>query len=55
MDDSAYLGDRSHYYVRIDGVENPVAVSAQNLDTEQLFGQGHRGQVWLSWTNDAIV
>jgi len=55
MDDSAYLGDRSHYYVRIEGVGNPVAVSAQNLDTEQLFGQGHRGQVWLSWSNDAIV
>ena len=55
MDAAAYLGDRSHFYVRIDGIEKPVAVSAQNLDPEQFFGGNHQGQVWLSWPDDAIV
>lgn len=54
MDDTAYLGDRSHFYVRIKGVEKPVAVSVQNLDPGQ-FGGENQGRIWLSWSNDAIV
>ena len=26
----AYLGDRNHYYVEVDGLEKPLAVAAQN-------------------------
>ena len=55
LDNAAYLGDRSHYYVRIEGVEKPVAVSVQNLDPEQSSGTHHQGRIWLSWSNDAIV
>ncbi len=55
MDATAYLGDRSHFYVRIEGIEKPVAVSAQNLDDSHIFGEHHQGQIWLSWSNDAIV
>jgi spermidine/putrescine ABC transporter ATP-binding subunit len=55
MDAAAYLGDRSHFYVRIDGVEKPVAVSAQNLDQSQLLSADHQGHIWLSWTDDAVV
>ena len=55
MDDAAYLGDRSHLYVRINGVEKPVAVSAQNLDQGQFSGGNYQGRIWLSWSNDAIV
>ncbi len=55
MDATAYLGDRSHFYVRIQGVEKPVAVSAQNLDETQTYGENHQGPVWLSWSDDAIV
>ncbi len=55
IDDTAYLGDRSHFYVRVNGVEKPVAVSAQNVDQSRLCGEGHQGQVWLSWSDDAIV
>jgi ABC-type Fe3+/spermidine/putrescine transport system ATPase subunit len=55
IDDTAYLGDRSHFYVRVNGVENPVAVSAQNMDQSQLSGENHQGQIWLSWSDDAIV
>ena len=55
MDDAAYLGDRSYYYVRIDGVEKAVAVSVQNMDSDQLTAENHEGQFWLSWSNDAVV
>jgi len=55
MDATAFLGDRNHFYVRINGVEKPVAVSAQNLDETQIFGEGHQGPIWLSWSDNAIV
>ncbi len=55
MDATAYLGDRSHFYVRINGVEKPIAVSAQNLDETPIFDEYHQGLVWLSWSDDAIV
>jgi len=55
MDATAFLGDRNHFYVRINGVEKPVAVSAQNLDETQIFGENHQGPIWLSWSDDAIV
>jgi spermidine/putrescine ABC transporter ATP-binding subunit len=55
IDDTAYLGDRSHFYVRVNGVENPIAVSAQNVDQSQLSGQNHQDRVWLGWSDEAIV
>ena len=55
IDDSAYLGDRSQFYVRIAGSEKPVAVSAQNVDQSQITGAGFDGPIWLSWADDAIV
>ena len=55
MGTTAYLGDRSHFYVRIDGIEKPISVSIQNIDQDQAFGESLKGQIWLSWSNDAIV
>ena len=55
MDATVYLGDRSHFYVRIEGVEKPVAVSAQNLDETHTFSEYYQGPIWLSWSDDAIV
>jgi spermidine/putrescine ABC transporter ATP-binding subunit len=55
LDNAAYLGERSHYYVRVDGIEQPVAVSAQNAN-RRLEGFGdQRRQVWLCWPSDSIV
>ena len=55
LDNAAYLGDRSHYYVRIEGVDRPVAVSTQNVDEDQVSGESRQGKVWLSWSNKSIV
>ena len=55
LDNAAYLGDRSHFYVRVDGIERPIAVSAQNLTrTLDRVGEQQR-PVWLCWPNDAVV
>lgn len=55
LDTAAYLGDRSHYYIRIEGVDRPIAVSSQNVDPDQVSGESGQGKVWLSWSNKAIV
>jgi spermidine/putrescine transport system ATP-binding protein/putrescine transport system ATP-binding protein len=55
LDTAAYLGDRSHYYVRIEGVDTTVAVSTQNVDEDQVSGESRQGKVWLSWSNKSIV
>jgi ABC-type Fe3+/spermidine/putrescine transport system ATPase subunit len=54
LENAAYLGERSHYYVSIDGVSQPVAVSAQNRDRAKE-GEGQNRPVWLSWDSAAIV
>ena len=55
MDAAAYLGDRSHFYVRIQGIEKPIAVSAQNTHRGRLGTGTNQEQVWLNWSNDDVV
>ncbi len=55
LDDAAYLGDRSHFYVRVGGIERPIAISVQNL-ARSLDGIAERRRpVRLSWPDDAVV
>lgn len=54
LENAAYLGERSHYYVKVDGVPQPVAVSAQNSDKANET-KGENRPVWLSWDSAAIV
>ncbi len=54
-DATAYLGDRSHFYVRVNGVENAVAVSTQNIGRMNETSILSEGKVWLSWESDAMV
>ena len=54
LNNAAYLGERSHYYVSIEGIMQPVAVSAQNRGrTNEVEGQSR--PVWLNWDSTAIV
>ena len=55
MDATAYLGDRSNFYIRVEGIEKPVAVSAQNVDRVGLGAVHSNEKVWLHWSNDAVV
>jgi spermidine/putrescine transport system ATP-binding protein/putrescine transport system ATP-binding protein len=54
LENAAYLGERSHYYVSIDGSDVPVAVSSQNRDRSFDAAQQAR-PVWLSWAAEAVV
>ena len=55
MGPSAYLGDRSHFYVYLDGRDEPVSVALPNL-ANSLDGVSGAGQdVWLTWSDEAAV
>jgi spermidine/putrescine ABC transporter ATP-binding subunit len=55
MSAEAYLGDRSHYYVAVDGLDKRLAVAAPNmirsLDETDLRGR----KVWAIWPVQAGV
>ncbi len=55
MGPSAYLGDRSHFYVYLPQREDPVSVALQNL--ERVKDQDRRSDqaVWLNWSEDSVV
>jgi len=54
LENAAYLGERSHFYVRLDRVEKPVAVSTQNRAHAMTASEQAR-PVWLSWHADNVV
>ena len=52
---AAYLGDRSHYYVHVDGRDEPIAVAAQNVESGLSQRLEASGAVWLSWAPASLV
>ena len=55
MGPSAYLGDRSHFYVHLSKREEPVLVALQNLERSIDQLRGPNQKVWLKWSTDAMV
>ena len=55
MGPSAYLGDRSHFYVHLSKREEPVLVALQNLERSIDILRGTNQKVWLKWSTDALV
>ena len=55
MGPSAYLGDRSHFYVHLSKREEPVLVALQNLERSIDLLRGPNQKVWLKWSTDALV
>ena len=55
MGPSAYLGDRSHFYVYLEDRAEPVSVALPNLakSLDRIGGAGR--EVWLTWSDDAAV
>jgi spermidine/putrescine ABC transporter ATP-binding subunit len=49
----AYFGDRSHYYVEVDGLQKLIAVSRQNADRELAESDAIGRAVWMSWKPEA--
>ena len=52
---SAYLGDRSHFYVHLPQREDPVLVALQNLERSMTHLHKPSQPVWLQWASDAVV
>jgi len=52
---AAYLGDRSHFYVAVEGCAKPVAVATQEtqISQDRLLTEGAR--VWLSWNEQSVI
>ena len=55
MKTAAYLGDRSHFYVSIDGCDKPLAVAAQEVDAHSGGGLERDAPVHISWSPDSLV
>ncbi len=56
MDKTAYLGERSHYYVSLEGKPDPVAVSSTNQFVARDDDRWSEGEpVWLSYSPEAVV
>ena len=55
IENAAYLGDRRHFYVSVQGCDKPLAVAAQEVQASvgQSLAQG--SSVWLSWADDSVV
>ena len=49
----AYFGDRSHYYVEVEGLSKLIAVSRQNPDRELADSDAIGRAVWMSWKPEA--
>jgi len=52
---AAYLGDRSHFHVRIAGREEPIAVATQNVQPMLDAATPGADRVWLTWSRDAGI
>ena len=55
MGPAVYLGDRSHFHVRVSGREQPVAVALQNQETTAVHQVPTDQPVWLSFKDQAVV
>ena len=52
---SAYLGDRSHFYVHIEKRDEPVLVALQNLERSSDLHRNPFQKVWLKWSIESLV
>lgn len=52
---SAYLGSRTHFFVSVEGLDEPVEVASQ--DSRLISGEFlERGsEVWLSWDDESLL
>lgn len=50
-----YLGERSHFHIRVPGCDAPIAISSQNSRIKRT-DTAHEGRpVWMTWTPDALI
>lgn len=52
---TTYLGERSHFHVRVPGCDQPLAVSSQNSALKGTESGSHNRPVWLTWSDDSLI
>lgn len=52
---TTYLGERSHFHVRLSGIEQPLAISAQNSSIQGETSGAQNQTVWLTWSDGALI
>lgn len=55
MGSAAYLGDRSHFHIYLEGREEPLAVSYTNAERSVSDVTAPDQPVWLSFSSDSVV
>ena len=46
---ASYLGERNHFFVTVEGVDEPISVASQNSTPVDHKGWSEGSEVWLTW------
>ena len=52
---ASYLGERSHYYIQVDGLAEPLSIARQNTDAQALQDSEAGAELWLGWPPGAGI
>ncbi len=56
VENISYLGERSHYFVKIDGLSKSVSVSSQNVNRAQINQLiNDNKKVWVTFDSDSLI
>ena len=56
VENISYLGERSHYFVKIDGLSKSVSVSSQNVNRAQINQLiNDNKKVWITFDSDSLI
>lgn len=56
VENISYLGERSHYYVKIDGLSKSVSVSSQNVNRAQINQLiNDNKKIWVTFDSDCLI
>jgi spermidine/putrescine ABC transporter ATP-binding subunit len=52
---SAFLGDRAHVYVNVEGRDDPILTAMPNLGGKASRMGTETQEVWLSWSEESVI
>ena len=52
---ASYLGERSHYFLQVDGLAEPLSIARQNTHAQILHETDAGSELWLSWSPAAGI
>ena len=56
VENISYLGERSHYYIKTEGLSKLISVSSQNVNRTQINQLiNDKKKVWISFDSDSLI